>query len=1016
MVDYLNIEEKINEIKKINEISLENEFQPLTLEKDLDNLSKLQYNKDLEFYSFYNNIKNELKLKNKKISDGFNLSKSKNKESIFTIIKTTQNMKAKLQDDLKNITIVIKNKNKKLEEIKNEKIEINLKEYVSNLKKLNSDKKEIKENYNNAINFLIDTKDIKFEKIIKDNKEKILKIRDFEKIELEKINLEKINLKEIEQKSLIEIQEEEQSNILNFHKRNFEINKIIKKNQEEFNNYKNTYEALKKEDLNNILKIKKEDMAKFIFNKRSDDEINNLELEKFLSEYEIKEGKLKFFMNDLDKIFQIYEKYYLNKYKTKLDLISLIKRFILKDMDLSRTKARTICLKKTQIEDEEIKKLENDVSYKISLQKETTDYLIKENNRIFQRQSIDQKRIKNTNLLKNEISIEINRLNFILEKLIEEFNLLNNKKKNENTLENVSDEIKYKENELDIDLQSKINDIKKLNINSQYKSNKLIRKNVFLFQIDVFSNIKNINNIIYDNYFKILKSLIDKFYNNFNIALTLYKKLPYLSDSYLEYLNSSKNITDDLITNSSYILNRIYDYFSGYINKTIKDYLKTYSLDFLTSIKDYIKKILNKVEANKQNYIKDSKKIIIDINNFDVNIKNENITIDNLKKQIIKLVKLKNEQSKQTQIDYKALLNKKYDNLNIYKLRKLELIRKGHYIDILLEKNNDILTYLNNFIKDIDITLDKKTNKAFEKFDLILENIKKINFQLDNKFSKKIDNLKQIISDLIIKRIDKNKTDKLFKKSINIILYSKRLYNLYNYKIYNMINKINKIANLFTRNLYKIDNKNSDIIYSRFLHLSKIYKSSIYDNLKIIKELAKKKNTITLIRNINNFKNTNQSQIHEKKKIKDIISKNKQKEQEIIKDAVFSEKNSTQNDLDMKRKHQLDNYNNLYNLKNNMIYNKSEIVKNINDLNNEIINQNEINKNTIIKNYQNLKKDRKNLSNRLIKEQKNYENIFYNTINNINYKIKLNNENANLKIKAINDTIKKIIKERKKNR
>lgn len=229
MVDYLNIEEKLNEIKKINEISLENEFQPLTLEKDLDNLSKLQYNKDLEFYSFYNNIKNELTLKNKKISDGFNLSKSKNKESIFTIIKTTQNMKAKLQDDLKNITIDIKNKNKKLEEIKNEKIEINLKEYVSNLKKLNSDKKEIKENYNNAIDFLIDTKDIKFEKIIKDNKEKILKIRDFEKIELEKINREKINLKEIEQKSLMEIQEEEQSNILNFHKRNFEINEIIKK-------------------------------------------------------------------------------------------------------------------------------------------------------------------------------------------------------------------------------------------------------------------------------------------------------------------------------------------------------------------------------------------------------------------------------------------------------------------------------------------------------------------------------------------------------------------------------------------------------------------------------------------------------------------------------------------------------------------------------------------------------------------------------------------------------------------
>ena len=286
---------------------------------------------------------------------------------------------------------------------------------------------------------------------------------------------------------------------------------------------------------------------------------------------------------------------------------------------------------------------------------------------------------------------------------------------------------------------------------------------------------------------------------------------------------------------------------------------------------------------------------------------------------------------------------------------------------------------------------------------------------LDNKFSKKIDNLKQIISDLIIKRIDKNKTDKLFKKSIDIILYSKRLYNLYNHKIYNMINKINKLANLFTRNLYKIDNKNSDIIYSRFLHLSKIYKSSIYDNLKIIKELAKKKNAITLIRNINNFKNTNQSQIHEKKKIKDMISKNKQKEQEIIKDAAFSKKNSTQNDLDMKRKHQLDNYNNLYNLKNNMIYNKSEIVKNINDLNNEIINQNEINKNTIIKNYQNLKKDRKNLSNRLIKEQKNYENIFDNTINNINYKIKLNNENANLKIKTINDTIKKIIKERKKN-
>ena len=99
MVDYLNIEEKINEIKKINEISLENEFQPLTLEKDLDNLSKLQYNKDLEFYSFYNNIKNELKLKNKKISDGFNLSKSKNKKSIFTIIKTTQNMKTKLQNN-----------------------------------------------------------------------------------------------------------------------------------------------------------------------------------------------------------------------------------------------------------------------------------------------------------------------------------------------------------------------------------------------------------------------------------------------------------------------------------------------------------------------------------------------------------------------------------------------------------------------------------------------------------------------------------------------------------------------------------------------------------------------------------------------------------------------------------------------------------------------------------------------------------------------------------------------------
>ena len=51
MVDYLNIEEKLNEIKKINEISLENEFQPLTLEKDLDNLSKLQYNKDLDFYN-----------------------------------------------------------------------------------------------------------------------------------------------------------------------------------------------------------------------------------------------------------------------------------------------------------------------------------------------------------------------------------------------------------------------------------------------------------------------------------------------------------------------------------------------------------------------------------------------------------------------------------------------------------------------------------------------------------------------------------------------------------------------------------------------------------------------------------------------------------------------------------------------------------------------------------------------------------------------------------------------------
>lgn len=1014
MIDYLNIKEKLDEIKKINEIFLERKFLSLDMEKDYNDLLILTNNYELDFLSYYNKKKNSLDLKNKKINEGFLLSKDKNKNNIFNIIRETQNMKSELDVYEKNITDETKIKNKKLEEMKNAQVELDLREYVSNLKKLNSDKKEVKENYNNAINFLINSKNQRFEKIISENKEKILQIRETEKTEIDKINIKKISLKESEQENLIKLQEDEQYNILNFHNRNSEINEVTKKNQVDFFYYKSIYESSKKDDLNNILKIKKEDMSKFIFNKRSDDEINNLELEKFLAEYEIKEGPVKLFINEFDKIFQIYEKYYLNKYKTKLDLISLIKRFILKDIDLARTKERTTCLKKTMIEDLQIKKIENDIKAKIATQKENTDYLIRENNRLFQRQSIDQKRIKNTNLLKNEIGIEINRLNFILEKLIQEFNFSNNKKKNDNTLENIKNEIMLKESELDINLQLRINDVKKLNTNAQNNSNKLIRKNNFLFQVDIFNNIKNISNKLSNFRFDMINNLLDKFINNFNIAIDLFKKLPYLSDSYLEYLNFSKDIIDDLFKNLNTNLNNIYVYFSDYINKTIKDYIKTCSLDFLTSIKDYIKTINDRVLINSKNYEKDSKKIIIEINNFDVNIKNENTQIENLEKQILKLKKIKKEESRQTKIDYMFLLNKKIDNKNIYKLKKLELIKKGHYSEILQEKNNLILDYLNSFVKNIDIIIDNKTDKIFERFDLIVEKIKKINDFTISKFNKNLDNLKLIVSFLIAKRIDKKKTDKLFKKALSIIYNNKNIYLIYINKIDRLVNLLNYLTNSFIKKLYKIDNKNSDIIYLRFLMLSRIYRLSILENLKITRSISKKRNYITISRNINNFKTINQSQVYEKKKIKDIINKNKQKELDVIKEAAFSEKNSTQNDLAMKKKHRLDNYKNIIAIDSNTKNKRHEIVKNINDLNNEIINHNDIYKNTTIKNYQTLKKDKYYLASKLLKEQLTFENNLNDTINNINYKIRLNSENANFKIKTICDTIKKIIKERKK--
>ena len=448
----------------------------------------------------------------------------------------------------------------------------------------------------------------------------------------------------------------------------------------------------------------------------------------------------------------------------------------------------------------------------------------------------------------SDIGSEYEKNNFDLQKIKNEYeyNLKELEQQYQQVINNKEQENNKKMEEIDKELIEKEEEIERLNeeVNKlkEYNNN-LIEKNE-----DLSNEINDLKNIYND-------MLIEKDeLNNKIILLTnLNKENNYVIDTKTKNLLSYHNINTNIINNKN--INLILNKLIGDIGKLTEENNKY--RDKINRLNNYLNEVKDNYEQKLKMVEFENNKTINEIKNYEEKIKmiefenNKILTQYKNNEEKINQLVLENNQFRNMQNNYIEQINNKEEekndlkysinNYNI-KTKKLQDEKNALEKNILSLKNT--INELDNKNKDIENKYESKIKSLEEK--LLYEN-RKSTTENNNRMI----NINAYLNESELKRLNNtmNMNEKIFNKSINLLLNDMAIFNIfkkefkkmeiiidndipsitsnsYEHIINKAKNEISKIQNMI-ENIHTINNNNS-IIFKNY---------NIKDNINKINEI-----------------------------------------------------------------------------------------------------------------------------------------------------------------------------------
>lgn len=913
-------------------------------------------------------IQEEDKLAKKieKYNYALELSNKKNRDESLSLIEKTNEIKKRLDDNLLELERSLKIINKKEDEIFQEEVNKYYNEYLLLLKKYNKDKIEIKENYENAITYLVSATKKNQEALIREHNIKMEELRQkHAQYQKDRENSSLAFVTDIDAiKKELKVEEELYSNFY-IEKMN-SLNENIKIKQKESEIDKKKISNILSNKLDEIRQEKKE-LIQALDQERDASKKKALQTKFFHIEKQERLTLRK--ITNLSSLFDFSLKSTLDFLLALQDLTSLIKRFQTKDFEinasinnntfkLKRENAELIDEKNIIIAESEIKK-----------EKENLELELKEENRKYQKQTQDQKRIMEHNTARVDINIEIARLTFILEKLKASFYNTHNKDSQIESFNQNKDNFEIEKQRQDMILQQELSKLKRKNVDAQNNGNIIIVKSNHEKKEALFNRRKENFTLEVNEYLELFMLWQRKVKAIFNIIPTLYKNLPYMDEGYLEFVKLLRAEKDTLFKKIEYISKSLINVLSDYLEHEIKANVEREEDLFNYSVNNFILKIENIINSASEAINRELKRNYVEINKQENIIKKEKKQLSTYKKQILKLDRIKNKKTRQAKINYRFGYSKVKLGYNFARLSYNELKKKNkslritlnnneHIKDLLLDSKDEarkvvtkhrrvLFTELNSAFRKVKTVVEDHLEVIRKKINILDESLIILkNYQQDSALSHKTQNA--ILDVLKEKDFDFKNIIKTLTLSINSI---NSKYMQYIKRLFRRENQITKVCQAKQNELFNSKYQSDQVLIKSFTQRSKKYRSLLDRNNYYMK------------------KTTYESEALERKEIEDqvnvakqLLNKQKQKNDEI---AKITNKND----------------NSLFNANNNIHKENLKKIKqerqnkvlaiddNIKQNEKKIENQETVLNNTVHDNYYNFIKEKDFISTRLKKKQ-----------------------------------------------